>query len=144
MFLGQHQYSIESDNRLTVPPSFQDLLGKGAYITQGFDRNLLVLTADSFHTLYERFTAMNIADPLARLLLRMILGTASEIEIDETGHLIVPQKLREFAGLDGEAVLVGQGKYIEVWSPALWQKQEIRLQDAEANADRFAGLVLAG
>ncbi len=144
MFLGQHQQPFDSNARLAVPAQFRDQLARGAYITQGFDRNLLVLTADSFQALVERFTAMNIADPLARLLLRMILGTASELEIDETGHFLVPQKLRDFAGLENEAILIGQGKYIEVWSPALWQKQEIRLQDAEANADRFAGLVVAG
>lgn len=48
MFLGQHQYPFDSNNHLTVPPDFPGLLGKGAYITQGFDRNLLVLTADFF------------------------------------------------------------------------------------------------
>jgi MraZ protein len=142
MFLGQHQSSFEADNRLTVPTRFRDLLARGAFITQGFDRNLLVLTAEEFQALYARFTAMNIADPLARLLLRLILGSAAELEIDASGHMLVPPKLREFAGLEADAILVGQGKYIEVWTPALWQKQELRLQDAEANAGRFAGLAL--
>ena len=144
MFLGQHHSAFDSNNHLTVPTRFRELLGKSAYITQGFDRNLLVLTVDSFQALYERFTAMNIADPLTRLLLRMVLGTAAELEIDETGAILIPQNLREFAGLENEAVLVGQGKYVEVWAPASWQKQELRLQDAETNADRFAGLALAG
>jgi MraZ protein len=142
MFLGQHQSSFEADNRLAVPARFRDLLAQGAYITQGFDRNLLVLSADAFQAIYARFTALNIADPLARLLLRMILGSATELEIDASGHMLVPSKLREFAGLEADAVLVGQGEYIEVWTPGAWQQQELRLQDVEANAGRFAGLVL--
>jgi len=142
MFLGQHQTSFEADNRLAVPARFRDLLAQGAYITQGFDRNLLVLSADAFQTIYARFTALNIADPLARLLLRMILGSATELEIDASGHMLVPPKLREFAGLGADAILVGQGEYIEVWTPGAWQQQELRLQDAEANAGRFAGLEL--
>ncbi len=144
MFFGQHHHAFDAGDRLPVPPRYSEQLSRGAYITQGFDRNLLVLTAETFQSICERFTAMNMADPLARLLLRMILGTAAELEFDESGRMIVPQKLREFAGLDEDAILVGQGRYIELWTPALWQKQEIRLQDAEANADRFAALVITG
>ncbi len=144
MFLGQHKYSLDSQNHLTIPPHFRDLLANQAFITQGFDHNLLVLTADSFHVLYERFTAMNIADPLARLLLRMILGNATELEVNETGQITVPENLRTFAGLEDDVILVGQGKYFEVWTPSQWQKQEIRIQDVDANANRFAGLMIAG
>ena len=144
MFLGQHPSSVDDKNRLAVPERFRSQLAKGAYITQGFDRNLVILSADAFQGIYERFTAMNIADPLARMLLRMLLGTASELEIDATGSITVPQALRDFAGLEAEAVLVGQGRYFEVWTPALWQKQTLRLQDAEANAERFAGLMITG
>ncbi len=144
MFLGQHQNAIDAQNRLAVPDRFRDLLTQGAVITQGFDRNLLVLSAEAFQAIYDRFTAMNIADPLARLLLRMLLGNASELELDASGRIHVPQALREYAGLESDAVLVGQGRYFEVWTPASWQKQEVRMQDAEANADRFAGLLVTG
>jgi MraZ protein len=144
MFLGQHNFSFEDSNRLTVPPVFRDELGRGAFITQGFDRSLWVLSADEFQAVYARFTALNIADPLARLLLRMVLGNAVELVIDESGRMVIPQELRDFAGLGRKAVLVGQGKYFEIWAPASWQKQELALQDAEANADRFAGLAITG
>ena len=142
MFFGQHPSSFDADNRLTVPIRFRDSLSRGAFVTQGFDRNLLVLTAEAFQTLVARFTAMNIADPLARMLLRMILGSASEVQVDSSGAILIPQSLRDFAGLEGEAVLVGQGQYLEIWTPAQWQQQTQRLQDAQANADRFAGLML--
>jgi MraZ protein len=85
---------------------------------------------------------MNMADPMARLLSRVTLGTASELEVDGNGCFPISQELREFAGLDDEAVLVGQGLYFELWSPALWETQKLRLQDAEANAGRFAALDL--
>jgi MraZ protein len=144
MFLGQHSFSFEDSNRLTVPTPFRDELGRGAFITQGFDRNLWVLSADAFQAVFARFTVLNIADPLARLLLRMVLGHAVELVIDESGNMVIPQELRDFAGLGKEAVLVGQGRYFEIWAPASWQKQELALQDAEANADRFAGLAIMG
>ena len=144
MFLGQHSYSFEDTNRLTVPSAFRDELAGGAFITQGFDRNLWVLTVEAFQAVYARFGALNIADPLARLLLRMVLGSAVELKIDESGHMLIPQELRDFAGLGKEAVLVGQGKYFEIWAPASWQQQELALQDTEANAGRFARLAITG
>ena len=144
MFLGQHSFSFDESNRLTVPPAFREELGRGAFITQGFDRNLWVLSAEAFQAVVARVAALNIADPLARLLLRMVLGNAVELKIDESGHMLVPQELRDFAGLGKEAVLVGQGKYIEIWAPASWKQQELALQDAEANAGRFAGLAITG
>jgi MraZ protein len=143
MFIGQYHRAINDESRLTMPVSFRERLSGGAFVTQGFDRNLWVLTAEAFQEIYRRVTAINLADPLARLLLRMILGAASELEVNEAGDILIPQNLREFANLNGEAVLVGQGDYFEVWSPANWHEQEMQLQDAEANAQRFIMLDLA-
>jgi MraZ protein len=144
MLFGQFRTSFDNQGRLTLPDHFRELLSVGAVLTQGFDRNLLVLPRESFQDLYQRIRTMNLADPSARLLLRMILGTACEVETDKSGRVTVPENLREFAGLDGsEAVLVGQGDFLEIWAPALWRKQEIRLQDAEANAERFIQLNVA-
>jgi MraZ protein len=142
MFLGQYYYSLDEKSRLTVPACYRDLLSDGAFVTQGFDCNILVLTTGAFQEIYKCVMAMNIADPLVRLLIRMLLGNASQLEMDESGSIIVPQKLRELADLKDEAVIVGQGDYFEIWAPLLWNRQEIRLQDAEANAQRLAVLDL--
>jgi MraZ protein len=142
-FLGQHHCTIRSENRLPLPAGFRERLSGGAYVTQGFDRNLWVLPAQAFEAISQRLSTMNLADPQARLLLRMILGAACELEVDEAGGMSLPQNLRAFANLQGEAVLVGQGGYFEVWSQAGWREQEAQLQDTEANARRFAALDLA-
>jgi len=85
------------------------------------------------------------ADPLARLLFRMILGSAFEASIDEQGRIVIPDELQNFAALSGQVLLIGQGNYYEVWSPDQWRKQEEQLADAETNASRFSELtILAG
>lgn len=143
MFLGQYQHSLDDKGRLTIPARFRDLLEKGAYATQGFDRNLMVLTEDYFQQVYARVMAMNIADATARLLRRLILATAYPVEVDRAGRILLPQSLRQYIGLNGEAVIVGQGEYFEVWSPSVWAEQLSQMQDAEANAQRFATLDLS-
>jgi MraZ protein len=74
----------------------------------------------------------------------VILSNAYPIEIDKAGRMLVPQQLREFAGLDGEAIVAGQGDYFEVWSPAAWNEQMKQIQDTQANYQRFAALNLGG
>jgi MraZ protein len=92
---------------------------------------------------YERINAMNMADPNARLLRRLILSTAYPVEIDKVGRILVPLNLRQVNGLDGEAIVAGQGEYFEVWHPAEWNEQVNQLQDIEMNNQRFATLDLS-
>ena len=144
MLIGQFRSSLVNKSLLTVPVNFQKQLVEGAFIVQGFDRNIMVLSAESFEALYQQVMKMNIADPSTRLFLRMVLGSATEIKMDKTGRFAIPQTLLEFGGIGNEVVLVGMGRYFEIWAPEVWHQQEISLQDTEANANRFAALNLAG
>lgn len=126
-----------------IPPRFREMLADGAFVTQGFDRNLVILTPRAFQEICQTIMALNVADPMARFLLRMILGNAVELQLDEDGRIVLPHSLREFAQLVEEAVLVGLGDYFEVWAPTQWSQQEVHLQDAETNSVRFAALDLA-
>lgn len=118
------------------------LMADGAILTQGFDRNILVFTKPAFQEIALMVRRLNLADPLARSLHRMLLGNASPIEIDSNGSINLPEALKEFAGLDKQIVLIGQGDYFEIWSQAQWDPQETTLRDAEANSQRFAGMDL--
>jgi MraZ protein len=144
MFLGQFQHNLDDKGRLMIPARFRELLEGGAYITQGFDKCLMVLTEAYFKQVYERIEAMNLADPTARLLRRLILANAYPVEVDKVGRILVPQNLRTFLGVpSGELVVAGQGEYFEVWTPATWAEQMALLQDTEANNARFSTLDLS-
>jgi len=143
LFLGKYTSILDAKNRLSIPSPFRTHILGGIYITQGFDRNLLVLTTAAFEEIYRRIKSLNIADPLARLLLRMILSSADGTGADEDGHITIPVELRKFANLGREVLFVGQGDYFEIWSADLWHQQEAQLQDAESNAVRFSTLTVA-
>ena len=144
MFLGKFVHSFDDRSRLTVPSKYREPLAGGAYVVQGLDKNLWVLTAEAFNTIYQRLMAMNLMDPAARSLRRLILGNASPLELDGAGRILIPQVLRETVGLEqGEAVLIGQGDYFEVWSPENWKEQETQNQAAAEHPDRYATLNLS-
>jgi len=144
MFLGQFQHNLDDKGRLMVPARYRDLLAAGAFITQGFDKCLMVMTDSYFKQVYERINNMNLADATARMLRRLILANAYPVEVDKVGRILVPQNLREFLGVpSGELTVAGQGEYFEVWTPANWKAQMENLQDVEANEQRFSTLDLS-
>src|SRR3989304_8171376 len=107
MFLGQYQHNLDDKGRLMIPARFRQLLDGDAFITQGFDKCLMVMTGSYFKQVYERIEAMNLADPTARLLRRLILSNAYPVEVDKVGRMLVPQNLRQVASLEGAAVVGG-------------------------------------
>ena len=144
MFLGQFQHNLDDKGRLMVPARYRDLLATGAFITQGFDKCLMVMTDAYFKQVYERINNMNLVDPTARMLRRLILSNAYPVEADKVGRILVPQNLRQFLGIEsGELTVAGQGEYFEVWTPADWKTQMDNLQDVEANEQRFSTLDLS-
>ncbi len=142
MFLGRYEHSIDEKGRLTVPARFREPLMQGAYITLGFDQNLMVLTPEIFKLISENVRQMSITDPETRLLKRLIFSHAEWVEVDRVGRILIPQWLRNAAQIDGNVVVVGNDTYFEIWSPNLWENQTEQLQDSEANARRFATLNL--
>ncbi len=72
MFLGQYEHTVDTKGRMTIPVRFRELLEEGAYITQGFDLNLVVLTASAFERISEYVNQMSLTDPSARQLKRLI------------------------------------------------------------------------
>jgi MraZ protein len=143
MFLGQYQHNLDDKSRLMIPARFRELLVGGAYITQGFDRCLMVMTTAYFEEVYRRINAMNLADPSARMLRRLFLANAYPVEIDKVGRVLVPANLRQAIELETEAIIAGQGDYFEVWTPTQWNAQQAQLQDTDANNQRFAALDLS-
>ena len=143
MFLGQYQHNLDEKGRLMIPARFRELLVGGAFITQGFDRCLMVMTSSYFEEVYRRINSMNLADPTARMLRRLILSNAYPLEVDKVGRVLLPNNLRQVINLESDAILAGSGDYFEIWTPAQWNEQLTQLQDTEANNQRFSVLDLS-
>jgi len=142
MFLGQYRHTIDPKGRLTVPARFRELLDEGAIITQGFERNLMVLTDAGFSAMTNKVNQQSLTDPTARDLRRLLFSSADRVTPDGNGRILIPTFLREGNDLDGEAVLVGVGDYFEIWTPEEWDQRMAILRDTEANSQRFIGLDL--
>jgi MraZ protein len=88
MFLGQFYHNLDDKGRLTVPSRFrEELASDGAYVMQGFERNLMVLPANTFEVVSHRIQKLSMTDPTARMLRRLLFSTADRVELDKSGRI---------------------------------------------------------
>jgi MraZ protein len=137
MFFGKCALQLNDQSELTLPIDYRKAMSKTAYLTQGFDRNLYLLSQEAFTTLSSHLSSTSISDPLSRLLRRLLLGGAAEIVVDEMGQVKLPPELCEYAGLEQEIILVGQGEYLEIWSSSLWEQEMENLKNPGTNTHQF-------
>lgn len=141
MFRGITAINIDGKGRLAVPTRYRDALGEQ-------ERSSLVVTIDTEETcllLYPTVQWQVIEDNLQRLpsfnaaarrIQRLLIGHATDVELDGNGRVLLPQLLRDYAHLDKRVVMIGQGNKFEVWDDALWQsRREQWLMDEASRED---------
>lgn len=143
MFLGYYEHSIDDKGRITIPARFRELLMDGAYITQGFDQNLVVMPSANFEKMSTKVNTMSMTNSAARQLKRLIFARADRAELDKTGRLLIPQFLRDAGKLETAAIIVGVGDNFEIWNPELWEKKDQMLQNPEDTSELFESLDLS-
>lgn len=116
-----------------MPARFRTLLADGLVIMSSTERCLLIYPNAEFQKLFDRVSALPTIDPQAAILRRMLFMNASDAVPDKQNRVVVPQPLRDYAGIAGDVVLVGVGRWVEVWSPDAWaiQQAEIARQLAD-------------
>lgn len=139
MFLGQYEHTIDDKGRMTIPSGYRELLDGSAYVTRGFDQNLLVLPPDKFHQLAESISDASMTGSDGRDFRRWIFSSASRVEVDKAGRILIPQFLRTFAGLESDAIVVGNGSYFEIWSTDQWTRHE-EANDPAKQSDRYSDI----
>lgn len=127
MFLGQYAYTIDSKGRVTIPARFREELEETVVVTRGLDRCLAIYPIDVWESIAQKVTALPITDPRGRTLRRIFFADAVQVEPDRQGRVLLPERLRIYAGLvpTEEAVIVGLDRFMEVWSPERWERENI-------------------
>ncbi len=128
-FRGQHEHSLDSKDRLTVPAKYRDALSDGVVLAKGPDTCLWLTTAKDFDAISDTYIEPH--SPFssnARKMRRLFNSGAFESELDSAGRVRIPPYLIEGAGLDGPCTVVGAGAYLEIWSTAAWEQENEKLQ----------------
>ena len=141
MFLGQYLHSIDDKGRLAVPMKFRDDLVKGAVVTRGLDTSLFLLPLEEWGKLAEKLASLPLGQASSRAFSRLMLAGAMDVKLDGQGRFVIPEYLREYAGLQKNVVVVGVHNRVELWDEEEWKRYtEKTEEDAEAIAEQLGGL----
>lgn len=130
MLIGSHNHAVDGKGRLFVPSRWRDDLGDTFIVTKGFGKCLFGMSLAEWEKLSQKLAALPITDKQAQQFVRYLSSWATDCTLDKQGRILIPAKLREFAGLDKDTVLIGVTNRIEIWNANVWEEM-----DSEMEAD---------
>jgi MraZ protein len=124
MFRGINSITIDVKGRMAMPARYRELLDNAMVLTIDTEETCLllypVLEWQRIEASLQKLPSFNTA---ARRIQRLLIGHATDIDLDSQGRILLPQELRQYANLQKQAVLIGQGNKFEVWNDALWEEK---------------------
>ena len=116
MFTGTYQNSIDSKNRMIIPSRYRDQLGGHCMLTRGFDKCLYIYSMDDYEVLVNKIRKLPQSDRDVRKFIREFFSNTEECHLDSQGRILIPQHLRDYAGINKNLVTKGALDKIEIWS----------------------------
>ena len=121
MFMGKYNHTIDPKGRLSIPSKYREVLGDEFVVSKGMDGCLYVYANDDWKVFEGKLASLPLMSEEARQFARFFLSGAQPVTVDKQGRILMPQDLRDFAGLEKNVVLAGMGGRIEIWSLERWQ-----------------------
>lgn len=127
MFRGATSLSMDVKGRLAVPSRHRDaLMNQSAghlVLTAHPHRCLLLYPQPAWEPIQAKIMSLSSFDRHSSAMQRLLVGYAEDMEMDSAGRLLISPALRDFAQLEKQAMLVGQGSHFELWSMDAWKSQ---------------------
>ena len=132
LFMGTHQPRMDDKGRLFLPAKFRDALAGGLVITRGQERCLYVFPSAEFGRMYARIRGAPVENRRVRDYSRLMVADAESGAPDKQGRVTIPPRLRDYAGLAKDCVVIGAGDRVEIWDTAAWEAYLAEQEDSFA------------
>jgi len=135
MFIGEYAHSIDVKKRLALPSKFRGELGGKVVVTRGLDDCLFVYPMKVWEVLAEKLGSLPVGEAGTRSFIRLMLSGATDVEMDSQGRILLPEYLKDYAGLSKDVTVAGLFNRLEVWDTQKWKTYKT---DAEKNSGEIA------
>jgi MraZ protein len=141
MFIGEFHHSVDEKGRMAVPIKFRAALADGAVVTRGLDRSLFLYPKAEWIKQAEKLAALPLGQADTRAFARLMLAGAMEVEVDKSGRVLLPEYLRQYAGVAKNVVVAGLFNRMEIWDEATWSAYASKTEEqGNAIAERLSSL----
>lgn len=140
MLIGEYQHALDIKNRIIVPSKLREDLGNNFVITKGLDGCLYAYPLTEWKILQEKLKNLPLTNKDARAFVRFFFAGACEVEMDKQGRGLIPQNLKEYAGIEKEIVSIGVLTRVEIWSKEKWQEYNDSNVDYQSIAEKMSEL----
>ena len=127
MFRGVTKVTLDAKGRLAIPTRYREKLISRCdgqmVVTVDRDYCLLIYPYSDWEEIERKLIRLPSLNKQARRLQRLMVGYATELELDGNGRILISKELREFAGIERHAILIGQGKKFELWDDQAWSQK---------------------
>ncbi len=130
MFIGEFKHNLDAKGRIAVPVKFRKKLSGGAIITRGLDHCLFIFSNKEWEILAQKLVALPLAQANSRAFVRLMLAGAMDVELDKQGRILIPDYLREYAGLKKQITVAGLYNRIEIWNSESWKEYKAKTESA--------------
>lgn len=128
MLIGEYTHTLDSKKRIALPSKFRKELGKKVVLTHGLDACLFLYPLSQWEKVTEKLGELSMGNADTRGFGRFLLAGAQEIELDTVGRILIPDFLKDFAGLKTKVVLAGVHSRIEIWNDKAWNDYKKRIE----------------
>ena len=118
---GTYEHSIDSKSRLFIPAKLRAELGESFHLAVGIDACLAIYPQSTWERFSEKFSSLPMSQSKT---MRPLFANAARCELDSQGRIVIPQKLRSYAGLEKDVVIIGVNDRAEIWAADAWNSQE--------------------
>ena len=145
MLIGSYTHNVDAKGRIFIPAKWREDLGDTIIVTRGLmgdeSRCLSAMSVESWKEYAARFSQLPITDASAQDIRRITFANACDCELDKQGRVLISSNLREFAGLENEATLIGVDNRVEIWSSKNWERKNALIAErCDKELERLARL----
>ena len=139
MLIGQYTHTLDPKKRLSLPSQFRRELGKKVVLTNGLDHALFVYSIKEWEKVASRLGELGIGNADTRSFNRFMLAGATEVEVDSSGRILIPDFLKKFANLSEKVVLAGVHSRAEIWDETAWNTYTAKVaSEADVLAEKLS------
>ena len=135
MLIGEYNYSIDPKKRLAIPAKLRKIFGERAIITRGPNSCLFLYSVEEWQKVTDKLSALSMGQGDTRSFSRLMFSGAMEVELDQLGRVLVPDYLKNYAGLKQRVTIVGVNDRLEIWDEERWTSYKT---ETEKNMDMLA------